>query len=212
VNIGITWQNEGGSRMDGLQQSFGTFLRDKIRAPGGERVLGEEWIRRKKSIFEFYKHKFSPAQIENLMESDFHHFLTLKGNMSWSNLQRGCKKTTEKMGRLKDVLLYLQDESITIEDRLNAVLRGGEFHIEGFGINLATGLLHVFDWQKYGVWNNRSQKVLTQLRRLPYISYSNLGQSYVRINSELQRLANEIGTDSVNLDLFLWWLDENRRI
>ena len=205
-------QNGKEGKMDGLQQHFGMFLRDQITLPMGGRLSGEEWIRVRKETYDIFRIKFCPAQVNNLLESDFHHFLTSKGNMSWTNLPRGCKRVTQEMRRLKNNLVYLQNEEIPVEDRLNAVLSGGKFYIKGFGRNLATGLLHVFNWQKYGVWNNRSQKVLTQLRRLPYISYSNLGQSYSRFNSELQKLARELETDLVNLDGFLWWLDENKRI
>jgi hypothetical protein len=69
----------------------------------------------------------------------------------------------------------------------------------------------IYDWQKYGVWNNRSQKVLNYLKRLPYIS-SNFGQSYIRFNSELQKLAGELETDLVILVGFLWWFGENKKI
>lgn len=194
-----------------LKILFARFLNDIISLPRGEEVTGAELIRKRKEIYDIYQHKFSPMQVENLSENDFHHFLTPIGNMSWP-LQRGCKKVTKEMERLKGVLKYLQNEKIEIEDRLNAVLHGGKFYIKGFGKNLATGLLHVFNWQKYGVWNNRSQTVLKKLNRLPNISYSNLGQSYNRFNSELQRLSRELEIDLAELDCFLWWLDDRKEL
>ena len=130
--------------------------------------------------------------------------------MSWTNLQRRCKKATDQMGKLKDNLIYLQNEVVPIAERLNAIMRGGNLYVKGFGLNLTTGLLHVFDWGKYGVWNNRSQKVMDRLRRLPYLSTSNLGQSYSRFNSNLQELGKELEIDLVQLDGFLWWVDENK--
>jgi hypothetical protein len=195
-----------------LLKFLAVFLNDKVTIPFGRKILGKDWIEERKETYEIYRRKFSRMQIKYITENEFHYFLTFKGNKSWTNLPRRCKGVTQEMRKLKHVLGYLQDESILVEDRLNTVLRGGKFHITGFGKNLATGLLHVFDWRKYGVWNNRSQKVLTQMRRLPYISYSNLGQSYGRFNSELQKLARELETDLAHLDGFLWWLDENKKI
>jgi len=102
----------------------------------GPKATGEEWIRMRKETYDVYRQKFSPSQIGNLLESDFHHFLTSKGNMSWTNLQRGCKKATDQMGKLKDNLIYLQNEVVPIGERLNAVMRGGNLYIKGFGLNL----------------------------------------------------------------------------
>lgn len=191
-----------------LQQIFIIFSNDKVSLTGGEKISVKRHIEERKQVYDLYRQKFSPTQIKNLTKNDFRHFLTPSGNKSWTNLQRACKQGALEMGRLKETLLHLQKEEIPIENRVNAVSKGGKFYIRGFGKNLVTGLLHVFNWRKYGVWNNRSQKVLTHLNRLPYIS-SNLGQSYIRFNSELIKLANELQTDLVHLDVFLWWLDEN---
>ena len=112
------------------------------------------------------------------------------------------------MQKLKTVLLHLQKENIPVEVRLNDVSKGGKLYVKGFGRNLTTGLLHIFNSKKYGVWNSRSHKVLNHLNRLPYIS-SNFGESYVRFNSELIKFADELETTLVYLDVFLWWFDEN---
>jgi hypothetical protein len=194
-----------------LKERFVSFLNDTMRLPGGEEVTGAEVIRKRKEIYDVYRHKFASTQVENLSESDFRHFLTSTGNMSWP-LQRGCMRVTNRMERVREVLKYLQKEEIGIADRLNEVLQGGKFYIKGFGKNLATGLLHVFNWHKYGVWNNRSQIVLKKLNRLPDISYSDFGQSYIRFNSALQRLCEELGIDLAALDCFLWWLDDRKEL
>ena len=195
---------------DSLRLLFNEFLKDDITMFTEEKT-GDEWIKERKSIYELYRNKFSPHRVDQLTVVDFETFLTFKGNKSWTNLQRGCKRATQEIEKLKNSLKYLQNESIPIEDRLNTIARGGKFYIKGFGKNLTTGLLHIFNWEKYGVWNNRSQKVLEELRRLPYIS-SNFGQSYVRINLELLKLTEEINTDLAYLDAFLWWLDDSEKI
>jgi hypothetical protein len=197
--------------INGLKKRFASFLNDTISLPGGDEVTGAELIKKRKGIYDVYRHKFASTQVENLSENDFHHFLTPTGNMSWP-LQRGCKRVTNRMERLREVLKYLQNEENEIADRLNAVLQGGKFYIKGFGKNLATGLLHVFNWHKYGVWNNRSQTVLRKLDHLPNISYSNFGQSYSRFNSELQRICKDLEIDLAELGCFLWWLDDRKEL
>jgi len=191
-----------------LKTLFLTFLDAKVSLTGGEEILAKEHIEERTEAYNSYRHKFSPTQIQDLEREDFHYFLTPSGNKSWTNLQRRCKKASSDMQKLKTALLHLQKETIPVEVRLNDVSRGGNLYVKGFGRNLTTGLLHIFNSKKYGVWNSRSHKVLDHLDRLPYIS-SKFGESYVRFNSELIKFADELKTTLVHLDVFLWWFDEN---
>lgn len=191
-----------------LKNHFLTFLNAKVSLTGGEEISVKEHIEDRIEAYNFYRHKFSATQIRNLGREDFHYFLTPSENKSWTNLQRRCKQATSNIQRLKTALLHLQKENIPVEERLTKVSRGGKLYVKGFGRNLTTGLLHIFNANKYGVWNSRSHKVLNHLDRLPYIS-SNFGESYVRFNSELIKLADELKTTLVHLDVFLWWFDEN---
>jgi hypothetical protein len=192
-----------------LQELFTLFLSDKVSPTGGEKMSVKRHIEERMQVYDFYRNKFSPTQVRNLREDEFHYFLTSSGNKSWTNLQRRCKQATSEMEKLRKALLHLQREEIPIEDRLNDVSIGGKIYIRGFGKNLVTALLHIFNPQKHGVWNGRSQKVLNYLNRLPYIS-SNFGQSYLRVNCELTKLADELKTDLIYLDVFQWWFDENK--
>ncbi len=142
-------------------------MNDKISLTGGEKISVKSHIEQRIQAYDFYRHKFSPTHVHNLREDEFHHFLTPSGNQSWTNLQRACKQVTSEMQKLKEALLHLQKENIPIEVRLNDVSKGGKLYIKGFGRNLITGLLHVFNSKKYGVWNSRSQKVLANLRAYP---------------------------------------------
>jgi len=187
---------------------FPTFLDAKVSLTGGGEISVKEHIEERIEAYNSYRHKFSPTQIQNLRREDFHYFLTPSGNKSWTNLQRACKQAASDMQKLKTVLLHLQKENIPVEVRLNDVSKGGKLYVKGFGRNLTTGLFHIFNSKKYGVWNSRSHKVLNHLNRLPYIS-SNFGESYVRVNSELMKFAGELKTTLIHLDVFLWWLDEN---
>lgn len=194
-----------------LNNLFSEFSSDKVTIPPVTSLTINDWIKERKETYLLYKSIFSPSQISKLSESDFHYFLTSSGNKSWTNLPRGCKRVTTDMDKLKESILHIQDESIAIEKRLNDTAKGGSKYIKGFGKNLLTGLLHVMDWEKYGVWNNRSKKVLAGLGRLPRLS-NNFAQSYLLFNQELKKMASEINTDLVSLDGFLWWLDHTKKI
>ena len=191
-----------------LKNLFLTFLDTKVSLTGGEMISVKEHIEERIETYNSYRHKLSPTQIQNLRREDFHYFLTPSGNKSWTNLQRRCKQATSDMQKLKIALLHLQKENIPVEVRLNDVSKGGKLYVQGFGRNLTTGLLHIFNSKKYGVWNSRSHKVLDHLNKLPYVS-SNFGESYVRFNSELIKFADELTITLIHLDVFLWWLDEN---
>jgi hypothetical protein len=194
-----------------LKDRHARFLIVKFPVVGKQEINGKELTNIRKGIYDKYRMKFTSQQLNNLSRDDFNTFLTPIENMSWP-LQRGCKKVTTKMPILKEVLIYLQNKDIDIEDRLNNVLVGGQYHIEGFGKNLATGLLHVFDWGKYGVWNNCSEGALRKIGWSPVISFSNLGKSYKRVNAELERLSRDLEIDLAELDCFLWWLDDRKEI
>jgi len=187
---------------------FPTFLDAKVSLTGGGEISVKEHIEERIEAYNSYRHKFSPTQIQNLRREDFHYFLTPSGNKSWTNLQRACKQAASDMQKLKTVLLHLQKENIPVEVRLNDVSKGGKLYVKGFGRNLTTGLLHIFNSKKYGVWNSRSHKVLNHLNKLPYVS-SNFGESYARFNSELMKFADELKTTLIHLDVFLWWFDKN---
>ncbi len=191
-----------------FQHLLSTFPNDKVSLTGGEKIPVKKHIEQRIQVYDFYRYKFSPTQVRNLRQDEFHHFLTPSGNQSWTNLQRACKEGTSEMEKLKRGLLHLQKEEFPVGVRLNDVSRGGKLYVKGFGRNLTTGLLHIFDSKKYGVWNSRSHKVLKHLDRLPNIS-SNFGESYVRFNSELIKFADELKITLTHLDVFLWWLDEN---
>jgi len=104
-----------------FQGLFRTFLNDEVLLTGGEKISVMKHIEDRMETYNFYRHKFSPSQIQNLKREEFHYFLTPSGNKSWSNLQRKCKQATLDMEKLRNGLLHLQKESIPVEVRLNDV-------------------------------------------------------------------------------------------
>ena len=56
---------------------------------------------------------------------------------------------------------------------------------------------------RYGVWNRRTEEALKRLNRKPPMP-QDLGVAYIRINNSLVKLKDELDTDLVMLDGFMW--------
>jgi len=184
------------------------FLNDWISLTSG--LSGKEWIEERKKTYNLYRSKFHPNELANLTENDFSFFLMFRGNLSWTNMSRSCKRLIHDMEGLRENINFLQNESIPIQQRLNRVMRKGDRHLKGFGKNLVTGILHIIDWHQYGVWNNVSIKCLKALGLLPRLS-TNLGESYILFNAELKKLADYVDIDLVTLDGYFWWFLKSRK-
>lgn len=198
---------------DGMKTLFDQFLKEQVHI--GARIIkdsGYSWIEERKSVYQFYRQKFNPRVLRHLTPHDFHHFLTFRGNQSWTNLPRACSQLTDDMTKLREILRHLQDKSIRVEDRINDVLAKGRLHSKGCGKNLATGMLHIFDWSQYGVWNNLSEDVIKKLELMPQLPVKNPGQIYVLFNNVLCDIAKDLDIDLVSLDGFLYWLDDTKKI
>lgn len=166
----------------------------------------QSWMNDRRRAKEHFKNIFHVDNLSEMSEADFSSFLYFRNNRSWTSLYRQGLQLVNKLGDMKEVIAYLQDESVDIETRIRRVLRPGDLHVKGFGKNTATGILHILDENdQYGVWNNVTEIGLKTIRRKPPISMDP-GISYVRINKELLTLKNELGTDLVMIDGLLWYI------
>jgi len=124
----------------------------------------ESWQKERKKAKEKYSHIFGLENLQNLTIGDFQSFLYFKNNRAWTNLYRRGLEASQNIEDLRRTLAFLQDESIDIRNRMNGILKGGSYHIHGFGKNLGTGILNICDKEdKYGVWNNRTEGGLEKL-------------------------------------------------
>lgn len=168
----------------------------------------DSWMKARREAKEHYRELFRAENIDELSSEDFESFLYFENNRSWTTLYRQGKQLLEKMPELRTAIKHLQDESLSIENRIKDVLLGGKLHINGFGKNTATGILHICDTEdKYGVWNNRTEQALEKLNRKPRLS-SDKGIAYKRINNELVKIKEELDTDLVMTDGFMWYISE----
>ncbi len=193
-----------------VKNAFQRFkqLRGFVAGEGIVEMSVDSWHEERRSAKERYARLFGPGHLRNVTAEEFDSFLYFANNRAWTNLYRRGKAATEDMNALKQAIAYLQDETQDIRTRINSVLLGGPLHVNGFGQNLATAILHVCDVDdKYGVWNNRTEGGLGKLGRLPRRIYND-GEYYYRINEELNRLKRELGIDLIMIDSFIWYVDK----
>ena len=114
--------------------------------------------------------------------------------------------------KFRDVLLYLLNEKLSIEERFtNVVSSNGNNHINGIGKGLASAFLMDFDAEKYCIWNNKTEMGFRTLDwELPYESNDEYGVKYSKVINQLKVLRDDIGS-GLNLnfddvDNFLHWV------
>ena len=165
----------------------------------------EQWHILRKQAKKKYSKILDPQNIHAMTKEDFKSFLYFKNNLAWTNLYRRGLEAAERIDDLRKAIVFLQDETINIQERINSVLRGSH-HVRGMGKNIATAILHTWDKQdRYGVWNNVTEKALKELGYLPRRVW-NYGLFYSKLNEKLIELRNELKTDLVIVDSFLWFI------
>lgn len=177
----------------------------------GERIVYEHvnlWLTGRRNAYEYFRSKFtSNSATPQDIGKTYSDFLYFRNNRSWTTLYRTGKLALQHLERLRSLVKRLQDEGIPVSQRVNDGLTG-RYKVKGIGKNILTAILHVCDkGDKYGVWNSRSEETLDKLGRLSKLT-SNQGETYVRINSELNQLKTDLRTDLLTLDSFMWYVSE----
>ena len=110
------------------------------------------------------------------------------------------------MGRLRDALALLFDESKPLKNRLDR-LRPAREQRDGpwLGPAILTAILHVVYPDRYGVLNNTLKEGMERLGLWPQnLSENSLADQYEAVNPILVELAKKLGIDIWTLD-YLWW-------
>lgn len=165
-------------------------------------------INAKEEVLGRYKPIFQPENIGELAEDDFLSFLNLTNNHHWSGLSRQKQKLKGNIVVIRDTLAELFDEKKPISTRFDRTIA----RIGGIGKALATALLLVAYPEKYGVWNETSEKCLKKFNLWPKFRRGvTNGEKYVLINEILNNLAKELKVDLWTLDAFFWGtIQENK--
>jgi hypothetical protein len=167
------------------------------------------WMFARKKAYAKYREKFALDKLKegDLWKADFSDFLHFRFNQSWSTLYRSGLEALSEPVKLRDLLMYIQDESISVERRVKEGLQGAH-HCQGIGKNILTGLLHTFKPDEYGVWNNRTEDALKKIELMPTLA-NNAGRDYLAINKILTGLATELKTDLTTIDGFMWYISKD---
>jgi hypothetical protein len=193
-----------------IEKLWPVYMTSEIKISAGYRFpSAEEWVRRRKQVYNLYRNKFAPDNLSDLktVQHDFGSWLLFSNNLSWTTLQRTATYGLEHPENLTKLLLCLQDENIVIASRVRNTLQG-TYKVKGIGQGIVTALLHTFDNNKYGVWNSRTIDTLKKLNQ-PTFSSDDLGETYKRVNLTLNRIATELNTDLTKLDGFMWFVSKN---
>ncbi len=100
--------------------------------------------------------------------------------------------------KLKDLMLYLEDP-LERRDFL-ATYKG----IKGVGYKEASHFLRNIGFSGYAILDKHILKTLNELKLIENAKPPTTRNRYLRIESRLKRLANDLGIDFDELDLLLW--------
>jgi hypothetical protein len=108
--------------------------------------------------------------------------------------------------RFRDTLLYLLDEETDVKERIDQILKGRKYRIEGFGKAIATLFLMDFDIDKYCLWNNKTEMGFSVIGWELYERKDSPGGVYLKVLEALKRLKGikpEFNFTFDDIDLFL---------
>ncbi len=120
--------------------------------------------------------------------------------------------------RFRDTLLYLLDEEKDVKERIDQILKGKKYRIEGFGKAIATSFLMDFDIDKYCLWNNKTEMGFSVIGWELYERKDSPGGVYLKVLEALKKLKGmkpEFNFDFDDIDLFLHTIsaeDEGKKI
>lgn len=181
----------------------------------GEGIVFDDvssWISARKKAYGVFREKLSRDKLVDWekLRDDYRDFLYFRNNYSWTTLYRTGLQPLSNLKKLAELLTFIQDNSISVRRRVRGGLIGRQ-HCEGIGKGILTALLHTFNPDKYGVWNNRTEDTLTLIRRKPR-STSDPGHAYQLINRELIQLKEELNTDLTTIDGFMWFISKKVQV
>jgi hypothetical protein len=163
-------------------------------------------IQSKSKVIEKYQTVFSHQNVPELTQEEFALFLKFENNCHWSTLQRQAPNLLENFDDLKESIMGLVNEELSIDFRFNYACSK-----RGVGKAIATAILQVAFPEKYGVWNGTSEKALKQIGLFPdFKSGTEEGEKYQQLNEILIQISKELGIDLWTLDTLFWVIVEKK--
>jgi len=171
------------------------FTADKLK-----QYQSDWWKNAEKIIHQDYGKLFDYRQ--NRFNIDlFLEFLDFKNNLHWKGIGRNKTEITQNRDKLGKTMLTLIDPGTSESKRISVFDKGSELFIPGLNKATITPILMIAFPDKYGVWNERSIKALTNLHLYSkFFTADKQSEKYRAINEILVNLSHKTG-------LSLWHLD-----
>jgi len=172
-------------------------------------VLGNpERLLHEKEVITKYGNIFNPKNLNDLTKEEFKSFLLFKNNKHWENIHRQGNIITKDMDRLRKALKILLDENKDIRERLDFLFPPkSPNYIKGLGRAIVTPILMVAYPKKYGVWNSKSERGLSEMGLFPKLKTTDsFSYKYIKINKILNELAEKHGLTLWQLDRIIGWV------
>jgi hypothetical protein len=152
-----------------------------------------------------YGNMFNPKNIDNLTIEDFRSFLNIKNNKHWRSLERLGHAITDDLGKLKNTLKILLDETIPIEERIRRIRdkNSNDYH-KWFGSAYYTPILLVVYPKKYPVINEIVKDALQKTGLYPNYDSKPEWRAYAEVIPKIQQLAEQYHLSLWQIDS-VWW-------
>lgn len=165
-----------------------------------------EWLQRRDEWHERLQRWVNPdlgGLNDEQLRSEFLEFFNEGGGVQTLN-KIWRDRLIRDIDKFRQTVQHLLKESVPVEKRLDAVLRG-PYQIDGLGKAVATHLLMASDRGTYCLWNNKTEAGLHVLARLPKFDRgSGDGEKYLKIREAVGNLRSAVGArDFLEIDLFL---------
>jgi hypothetical protein len=155
------------------------------------------WHKHRVERHQFNSKWINPDSVQSLTDDELRQrFLDYykggEGRQTLNQIYRD--RIVRDISRFREMLLYLLNEKISVEQRFQSVVEG-DFHIEGVGKGLASALLMDFNMDKYCLWNNKTEMGLNVLGWQVYDLSDGRGIKYVKVLTALKKLRDDIAPE-----------------
>lgn len=152
-----------------------------------------------------YGNLFNPTRIDKLTAEEYKSFLNFKNNKHWTGLERAGYRLTEDMGKLKNTLRILLDDSMAIDVRIKNIRdKRSPNYLPWFGTAYYTPILLVVYPEKYPVVNAIVKNALQKTGL--YVDYESNPEwvSYPKVIDIISDIAKKNGISLWQMD-WVWW-------
>lgn len=173
----------------------------------GTKVTGignvHEWIKKRREACERLGRHLDLENIDKLTEDDISKLLSFDENQTME-ARRVKPRLVKDMGKLRDAIRIIVDESRDVKERLNEAIK-----LPGMGPAVATMILFLKYPDKYPFWSSPKGTILREIGAIGRLT-GTFGDKYKEIVDAEERLSSNHGIDLTELDTFLWWVEKEK--